>query len=83
MAKIDINRVCNANVYLDGTSFLGRAESVDLPNIKHKFAEHKALGMARQYRDLHQRRAHRRGAAGGVPDRPVRQHPGRQLQAAR
>ena len=28
MAKIDINRVTNANVYLDGTSFLGRAEEV-------------------------------------------------------
>ena len=45
MSKIDINRIVNANVYLDGTSFLGRAESVDLPNIKHKFSEHKALGM--------------------------------------
>ncbi|MBK8638024.1 MAG: phage major tail tube protein [Chromatiaceae bacterium] len=45
MAKIDINRVTNANVYLDGTSFLGRAEEVDLPNIKHKMSQHKALGM--------------------------------------
>jgi len=45
MAKIDIKRVTNANVYLDGTSFLGRAEEVELPNIKHKMVEHKALGM--------------------------------------
>jgi len=45
VANIDIKRVTNANVYLDGTSFLGRAEEVELPNIKHKFAEHKALGM--------------------------------------
>lgn len=45
MANIDIKRATNANVYLDGTSFLGRAQEVELPTIKHKFAEHKALGM--------------------------------------
>lgn len=45
MASIDIKRLTNANVYLDGTSFLGRAEEVELPNIKHKMVEHKALGM--------------------------------------
>ena len=43
--KIKINRVTNANVYLNGTSLLGRAEEVELPQIKHKMAEHKALGM--------------------------------------
>lgn len=45
MAKIEIHRITNANVYLDGQSLLGRAESVDLPQIKAKMAEHKALGM--------------------------------------
>jgi P2 family phage contractile tail tube protein len=46
MAKIEINRLTNANVYVDGNSFLGRAEEIQLPQIKHKMAEHKALGMA-------------------------------------
>jgi len=45
MTTIDIKRVTNANVYLDGASFLGRAEEVELPEIKHKMTEHKALGM--------------------------------------
>ncbi|HWO57688.1 MAG TPA: phage major tail tube protein [bacterium] len=45
MAKIEINRLTNANVYLDGSSFLGRAMEVELPKVTHKFAEHKALGM--------------------------------------
>lgn len=45
MSKISINRLTNANVYLNGTSLLGRAEEVNLPSIKHKMVEHKALGM--------------------------------------
>jgi hypothetical protein len=45
MAKIEINRLTNANVYIDGASFLGRAEEVELPDIKHKMEEHLALGM--------------------------------------
>lgn len=45
MAKIEVNRLTNAAVRLNGESFLGRAEEVELPNIKHKFVEHKALGM--------------------------------------
>lgn len=43
--KIKINRLTNANVYIDGKSFLGKAEEVSLPTIKHKMSEHKALGM--------------------------------------
>lgn len=42
---ITVNRVTNANVYLDGENQLGRAEEVTLPTIKIKSAEHKALGM--------------------------------------
>lgn len=45
MANISINRVTNANIYMDGISFLGRAESIDLPEVNYKFTEHKALGM--------------------------------------
>ena len=45
MSKIEINKLTNANVYLDGVNLLGRAEEVQLPQIKHKMAEHKALGI--------------------------------------
>ena len=45
MSKIEINKLTNANVYLNGNNLLGRAEEVQLPQIKHKMAEHKALGM--------------------------------------
>jgi len=40
-----INKLTNANVYMNGINLLGRAEEVQLPQIKHKMAEHKALGM--------------------------------------
>lgn len=42
---IEINRVTNANVYLDGQSLLGRAEEIQLPVIKATMSEHKALGV--------------------------------------
>jgi len=45
MSKISINRLTNANIYLDGGSMLGRAEEINLPVLKAKMAEHKALGM--------------------------------------
>lgn len=43
--NISINRITNANVYVDGKSCLGRAEEVTNPVIKHKMADHVALGM--------------------------------------
>lgn len=43
--KIQVNRLTNANVYMDGKSFLGKVEEISLPDIKHKMSEHKALGM--------------------------------------
>ena len=43
--KIEINKLTNCNVYMNGNNLLGRAEEVQLPQIKHKMAEHKALGM--------------------------------------
>jgi P2 family phage contractile tail tube protein len=45
MGKVTINRLTNANVYLDGKSFLGKAEEISLPQIKHMLSEHKAIGM--------------------------------------
>ncbi|KAF0205495.1 MAG: phage tail core [Gallionellaceae bacterium] len=43
---IEINRITNANVYLDGASLLGKAEEIKLPDITAKMVEHKALGLA-------------------------------------
>lgn len=43
--KIAINKLVNANLYVDGNSLLGRAEEITLPPIKWKMVEHKALGM--------------------------------------
>ena len=45
MSKIEINRITNANIYLDGTNLLGRAEEVKLPDVSMIMQEHKALGM--------------------------------------
>lgn len=45
MSKIQVNRATNANIYLDGKSFLGRAEEINLPTVKQIMSEHKALGM--------------------------------------
>src|SRR5262252_1202568 len=42
---INVNRVVNANIYLDGVSLLGRAEEVELAFPKAKMADHKGLGM--------------------------------------
>lgn len=42
---ISLNRVTNANIYLDGGSQLGKAEEIKLPDIVAKMVEHKALGM--------------------------------------
>jgi uncharacterized protein len=43
--KIQINKVSNCNIYMDGANLLGVAEEVDLPDVKHTFAEHNVLGM--------------------------------------
>lgn len=42
---IQINKLTNANVYVNGTSRMGRAEEVELPTIKPKMSDHKALGL--------------------------------------
>lgn len=40
-----VNRLTNANIYVNGNSLLGKAEEVNLPSVKQKMSEHKALGM--------------------------------------
>lgn len=42
---IEISKVFNARVYVDGTDFIAKAEEVDLPKVKFKFADSKALGL--------------------------------------
>jgi P2 family phage contractile tail tube protein len=43
--SIKVNRITNANIYLDGGSQLGRTEEIKLPDVAMKMVEHKALGM--------------------------------------
>lgn len=45
MPAITVNKVTNANVYVDGNSFLGKIEEMNLPAAKFMMAEHKALGL--------------------------------------
>lgn len=45
MSKIQVNRIVNANIYIEGVNLLGRAEEIKLPDISAIMAEHKALGM--------------------------------------
>jgi len=42
---ININRLTNANCYVDGNSLLGQVEEASLPDIKKVMSEHKGLGM--------------------------------------
>jgi P2 family phage contractile tail tube protein len=46
MANLSVNRITNANVYLDGIGLLGRAEEIEVAKPKHKMVDHKGLGMA-------------------------------------
>ena len=45
MSKIQLNRVTNANIYVDGNCLLGKTEEIKLPDITTVMSEHKALGM--------------------------------------
>lgn len=45
MSDIKVNRITNANVYLDNDSFLGQVEEVNAPEIKFKKSPFKALGL--------------------------------------
>ncbi len=43
---ISVNRITNANIYMDGVGLLGRAEEIQVAQPHHRMADHKALGMA-------------------------------------
>ena len=43
---ISVNRITNANIYMDGTGLLGRAEEIEVAQPRHRMVDHKALGMA-------------------------------------
>lgn len=43
--SIKINKVTNANIYLDGVSYMGQAEEVTVPDVQPKMVDHKGLGM--------------------------------------
>lgn len=45
MAGLAINRVTNANVYLNGASLLGRVEEIKLPDVEVTSEMHNALGL--------------------------------------
>ena len=45
MAEIKINRVTNANCYLNGKSLLGQVKEMDAPEVKFSMSEHGAIGM--------------------------------------
>jgi hypothetical protein len=42
---INVSKVFNARVYIDGNDFIAKAEEVELPKIKFKFADSKGLGL--------------------------------------
>lgn len=43
--SIQINKLSNANVYIDGNSLLGRVKEIELPEVTQKMIDHNALGM--------------------------------------
>jgi P2 family phage contractile tail tube protein len=43
---VSVNRLTNANIYLDGVGLLGRAEEIEVAQPRQRMVEHKALGMA-------------------------------------
>jgi Bacteriophage tail tube protein len=43
---ISVNRITNANIYIDGAGLLGRAEEIQVAQPKHVMVDHKGLGMA-------------------------------------
>ncbi|MGH7986948.1 MAG: phage major tail tube protein [Candidatus Binataceae bacterium] len=43
---VSVNRITNANIYMDGLGLLGRAEEIEIAQPKHRMVDHKGLGMA-------------------------------------
>jgi uncharacterized protein len=44
--NIQINSLTNANIYIDGTGLLGRAQEIEIAQPKHRMIDYKGLGMA-------------------------------------
>ncbi|MEM4958575.1 MAG: phage major tail tube protein, partial [Nanopusillaceae archaeon] len=42
---IEVNKVTNARVYINGTDFIAKAEEIDLPKVKFKTTETKGLAL--------------------------------------
>lgn len=42
---LTINKLTNANIYLDNKDMLGRAEEITLPDVTYKMTEHEGLGL--------------------------------------
>lgn len=45
MSGLSINRATNANIYVDGANFVGKADEVTLPTPKAKESDHNPLGV--------------------------------------
>ena len=43
--NVQVNRIANANIYVDGAGLLGCAEEITCPGVKFKMVDHKGLGM--------------------------------------
>jgi uncharacterized protein len=46
MSNLAVNRITNANVYIDGAGLLGRAEEIEVAKPRHRMVDHKGLGIA-------------------------------------
>ncbi len=45
MPSVNVNKITNCNVFVNGTNHCGKAEEVKLPDVMQKMADHKGLGM--------------------------------------
>lgn len=45
MPPVTVKRLQEANVYLNGNSLLGQTSEIKLPEVVHKYSDHKALGL--------------------------------------
>lgn len=46
MASVQIKKLTNGNVYIDGNNYLGAAKEIDLPKVVQVMAEYSGLGLA-------------------------------------
>jgi uncharacterized protein len=44
--NVAVNRITNANIYIDGVGLLGRAEEIEVAQPRQRMVDHKGLGMA-------------------------------------